>query len=109
MAPVPHDSGRLRGNLHRPRHYHRGLLRACCLAAMANQRCCPVSQYYCQRKHNEGKAMSQATWPASRCREERALQGDCRSSTSARCPTRSRATARARDDERSPSTSARLR
>ncbi|WP_375256777.1 transposase [Streptomyces sp. MNP-20] len=68
LAPVPRDSGRVRGNLHRPRRYHRGLLRACYLAAMASLRCCPVSQHYYQRKRNEGKSHIQAVLALARRR-----------------------------------------
>lgn len=68
LAPVPRDSGRVRGNLHRPRRYHRGLLRACYLAAMASLRCCPVSQRYYQRKRNEGKTHIQAVLALARRR-----------------------------------------
>ncbi|MEN2423815.1 IS110 family transposase [Streptomyces rimosus] len=68
LAPVPRDSGRVRGNLHRPRRYHRGLLRACYLAAMASIRCCPVSQHYYHRKRNEGKSHVQAVLALARRR-----------------------------------------
>ncbi|WP_328834943.1 transposase [Streptomyces europaeiscabiei] len=57
LAPVPRDSGRVRGNLHRPRRYHRVLLRAYYLAAMASLRCCPVSQHYYQRKRKRRAAV----------------------------------------------------
>ena len=33
LAPVPRDSGRISGNLKRPRRYDRRLLRACYLSA----------------------------------------------------------------------------
>ncbi len=35
LAPVPRDSGRVRGNLHRPKRYHRGLRRVFYLAALS--------------------------------------------------------------------------
>lgn len=35
LAPVPRDSGRISGNLKRPRRYHRRLLRTCYLAAQS--------------------------------------------------------------------------
>ena len=35
LAPVPRNSGRISGNLKRPRRYHRRLLRTCYLAAKA--------------------------------------------------------------------------
>lgn len=56
-GPGPRDSGRVRGNLHRPRRYHRVLLRAYYLAAMASLRCCPVSQHYYQRKRKRRAAV----------------------------------------------------
>lgn len=68
LAPVPRDSGRIRSNLRRPHRYHRGLLRACYLAAMASIRCCPVSQHYYQRKRNEGKSHIQAVLALARRR-----------------------------------------
>ncbi|WP_245761573.1 transposase [Saccharopolyspora shandongensis] len=36
LAPVPRDSGRVRGNLHRPKRYHRGLRRVFYLAALSS-------------------------------------------------------------------------
>ncbi len=44
LAPAPRDSGRVSGNLRRPRRYHRGLLRAFYFSAMASLRSCPVSE-----------------------------------------------------------------
>jgi transposase len=35
LAPVPRDSGRISGNLHRPRRFNRRLLRTCYLAALS--------------------------------------------------------------------------
>jgi transposase len=60
LAPVPRDSGRVHGNLRRPRRYHRGLLRSCYLAAMASLPACPTSKAYYQRKRAEGKRHEQA-------------------------------------------------
>ncbi len=60
LAPVPHDSGRVSGNMRRPRRYHRGLLRAFCLSSMASLRSCPASHSYYWRKRNEGKGHKQA-------------------------------------------------
>lgn len=34
LAPTPHDSGKKSGNLHRPRHYHRGLQRVVYMSAL---------------------------------------------------------------------------
>lgn len=60
LAPVPRDSGRVHGNLRRPRRYHRGLLRACYLAASASLPHCTTSKTYYQRKRAEGKRHEQA-------------------------------------------------
>lgn len=46
LSPVPGDSGRVSGNMRRPRRYHRGLLRAFYLSAMASLRTCSASQAY---------------------------------------------------------------
>ncbi|MFE7394975.1 IS110 family transposase [Streptomyces sp. NPDC057582] len=60
VAPAPRDSGRISGNLHRPRRYHRGLLRVFYLSAMASLRSCPASRTYYDRKRAEGKGHKQA-------------------------------------------------
>ena len=50
LAPVPRDSGRVSGNLKRPRRYDRRLLRACYLSALASIRSDPASRTYYNRK-----------------------------------------------------------
>ena len=61
LAPVPRDSGRVRGNLHRPKRYHRGLRRVFYLAALsAMRRPDSPSRAYYQRKRAEGKRHVQA-------------------------------------------------
>jgi transposase len=61
LAPVPRDSGRVRGNLHRPQRYHRGLRRVFYLAALsAIKRTDSPSRAYYQRKRAEGKRHVQA-------------------------------------------------
>jgi transposase len=56
LAPVPRDSGRVRGNLHRPQRYHRGLRRVFYLAALsAIKRPDSPSRAFYQRKRAEGK------------------------------------------------------
>ncbi|MGW0252796.1 IS110 family transposase [Nocardia goodfellowii] len=60
LAPVPRDSGRISGNLKRPRRYDRRLLRACYLAALVATRCDPSSKAFYQRKRAEGKRHVQA-------------------------------------------------
>jgi transposase len=46
LAPVPRDSGRISGNLHRPKRYDRRLMRACYLAAQVAAQCNPESRCY---------------------------------------------------------------
>jgi transposase len=46
LAPVPHDSGRVTGNLKRPRRYDRRLLRACYMAAHNSLRTHPDSRAF---------------------------------------------------------------
>lgn len=61
LAPVPRDSGRVRGNLHRPKRYHRGLRRVFYLAAFtASSRPDTPSRAFYQRKRAEGKRHVQA-------------------------------------------------
>nr|WP_218105596.1 IS110 family transposase [Streptomyces sp. Ncost-T10-10d] len=68
LSPVPRDSGRVSGNMRRPRRYHRGLLRAFYLSAMASLRTCTASQSYYGRKRNEGKGHKQAVLALARRR-----------------------------------------
>ncbi|MDS0141422.1 IS110 family transposase [Amycolatopsis sp. CM201R] len=61
LAPVPRDSGRVRGNLHRPQRYHRGLRRVFYLAALsAIKRPNSPSRTFYLRKRREGKRHTQA-------------------------------------------------
>jgi transposase len=55
LAPVPRDSGRISGNLHRPRRFNRRLLRTCYLAALSSLKNSPASRIYYDRKRGEGK------------------------------------------------------
>ena len=68
LAPRPRDSGRVSGNLRRPRRYHRGLLRTMYLSAMASLKSCPASKTYYQRKRTEGKGHKQALLALARRR-----------------------------------------
>ncbi|MFC6469163.1 IS110 family transposase [Gordonia humi] len=68
LAPVPKDSGRVSGNLHRPRHYSRRLLRSCYLAAQVAARRDPDSHVYYQRKRADGKTHVQAVIALARRR-----------------------------------------
>lgn len=61
LAPVPRDSGRVRGNLHRPKRYHRGLRRVFYMAALsAIKRVDGPSRIFYLRKRAEGKIHTQA-------------------------------------------------
>lgn len=60
LAPVPRDSGRISGNLHRPRRYDRRLMRVFYLSAQLSIRSTPESHAYYQRKRAEGKRHTQA-------------------------------------------------
>lgn len=60
LAPVPRDSGRINGNLHRPRRFNRRLLRTCYLAALSSLKNSPASRTFYDRKRAEGKSHKQA-------------------------------------------------
>jgi transposase len=68
LAPVPRDSGRVTGNLKRPRRYNRRLLRACYLAALNSIRMDPASRTYYTRKRTEGKTHTKAVLALARRR-----------------------------------------
>ena len=83
LAPVPRDSGRVKGNLHRPKRYHRGLRKVFYLAALSSIRPDGPSKAFYQRKRAEGKKHTQAlialarrlvdvVWPV--VRDNRAFQ-----------------------------------
>ena len=60
LAPVPRDSGRISGNLHRPRRFNRRLMRTCYLAALSSLKNSPASRAFYDRKRAEGKSHKQA-------------------------------------------------
>ncbi|KAA0017657.1 IS110 family transposase [Antrihabitans cavernicola] len=60
LAPVPRDSGRISGNLHRPRRFNRRLLRTCYLAALSSLKNSPASRAFYDRKRAAGKSHKQA-------------------------------------------------
>jgi transposase len=60
LAPVPRDSGRISGNLHRPRRCNRRLLRTCYLAALSSLKNSPASRAFYDRKRADGKSHKQA-------------------------------------------------
>lgn len=68
LAPVPRDSGRVSGNLKRPRRYDRRLLRACYLSAQIAVRTDTASRVYYDRKRSEGKTHTQAVIALARRR-----------------------------------------
>ncbi|MDI9919256.1 IS110 family transposase [Rhodococcus sp. IEGM 1379] len=68
LAPVPRDSGRVSGNLHRPRRYDRRLLRVFYLSAQLSIRHNAQSQIFYNRKRAEGKRHTQAILALARRR-----------------------------------------
>ncbi|WUI01564.1 IS110 family transposase [Spirillospora sp. NBC_00431] len=68
LAPAPRDSGRIRGNLHRPRRYHRGLQRVFYQSALISIRSCAESKRFYERKRAEGKRHTQAVLALARRR-----------------------------------------
>lgn len=68
LAPVPRDSGRISGNLHRPRRFNRRLLRTCYLAALSSLKSSPTSRAFYDRKRTEGKTHKQALLALARRR-----------------------------------------
>ncbi|WSQ15767.1 transposase [Streptomyces sp. NBC_01231] len=60
LSPVPRDSGRVSGNLRRPRRYHRGLLRAFYRSSMASLRTCPASRVSYERSAPKARGHKQA-------------------------------------------------
>jgi transposase len=68
VAPVPRDSGRVSGNLHRPRRYDRGLQRVFYASALISIRTCDASRRFYERKRAEGKRHTQAILALARRR-----------------------------------------
>ncbi|WP_189820551.1 IS110 family transposase, partial [Streptomyces olivaceoviridis] len=68
LAPAPRDSGRVSGNLRRPRRFHRGLLNAMYLSALSSLKSCPASKAFYARKRAEGKGHKQALLALARRR-----------------------------------------
>ncbi|WP_280422504.1 IS110 family transposase [Nocardia carnea] len=68
VAPVPRDSGRVSGNLHRPRRYHRGLQRVFYTSALVSVRYHERSRIFYDRKRSEGKHHNQAILALARRR-----------------------------------------
>jgi len=68
VAPVPRDSGRISGNLHRPQRYHRSLQRVFYTSALISIRYNPESRCFYDRKRREGKRHTQAVMALARRR-----------------------------------------
>lgn len=68
VAPVPRDSGRVSGNMHRPQRYHRGLQRVFYTSALISIRYSPESRRFYDRKRSEGKRHTQAVMAVARRR-----------------------------------------
>ncbi|WP_181647246.1 IS110 family transposase [Streptomyces sp. WAC00263] len=68
LAPAPRDSGRVSGNLHRPKRYHRGLQRVFYTSALISIRTCAESRRFYDRKRAEGKRHTQAVLALARRR-----------------------------------------
>ncbi|MEU5540755.1 transposase, partial [Streptomyces sp. NPDC020362] len=68
LAPAPRDSGRVSGNLRRPKRYHRGLQRAFYTSALISIRNCTESRRFYDRKRAEGKRHTQAVLALARRR-----------------------------------------
>jgi transposase len=68
VAPAPHDSGKVSGNLRRPLAYHRRLQRVFYTSALVSIRCDPNSRAFYDRKRAEGKKHVQAVLALARRR-----------------------------------------
>ncbi|MCI2423318.1 IS110 family transposase [Saccharopolyspora sp. K220] len=68
VTPVPRDSGRVSGNLHRPQRYSRPLQRVFYTSALISIRACPESKRFYDRKRAEGKRHTQAVLALARRR-----------------------------------------
>jgi transposase len=68
LAPVPRDSGRIHGNVHRPQRYHRGLNRVFYTSALLSVQRHPESRVFYDRKRHQGKTHTQAVLALARRR-----------------------------------------
>ncbi|MFE7035389.1 IS110 family transposase [Streptomyces sp. NPDC057621] len=68
VAPVPRDSGKISGNLRRPRRYNRRLQRVFYISALFSIRHCDESRRVYERKRAEGKHHIQAVLALARRR-----------------------------------------
>jgi transposase len=68
LAPAPRDSGRVSGNLHRPKRYNRALNRVFYTSALVSVHSCHASRIFYDRKRAEGKRHVQAVLALARRR-----------------------------------------
>ncbi|MEE4420524.1 IS110 family transposase [Streptomyces bugieae] len=68
VAPAPRDSGKISGNLHRPKRYSRSLQRVFYTSALISIRSCDESRRFYDRKRAEGKRHTQAVLALARRR-----------------------------------------
>jgi hypothetical protein len=68
LAPMPRDSGRRTGNLHRPKRYNRQPQRVFYTSAMISIQRSPASKTYYDRKRAQGKRHGQAVLSLARRR-----------------------------------------
>ncbi|MET8249690.1 IS110 family transposase [Streptomyces sp. NPDC005202] len=68
VAPASRDSGKISGNLHRPKRYSRRLQRVFYTSALISIRCCDESRRFYDRKRAEGKRHVQAVMALARRR-----------------------------------------
>ncbi|MEU9018627.1 IS110 family transposase [Actinomadura sp. NPDC048394] len=68
VTPVPRDSGRVQGNLHRPQRYNRALQRVFYTSALISIQSCPDSRRFYDRKRTVGKRHTQAVLALARRR-----------------------------------------
>ncbi|MEU5840201.1 IS110 family transposase [Streptomyces diacarni] len=68
VAPASRDSGKISGNLHRPKRYSRRLQRVFYTSALISIQCCEESRRFYDRKRAEGKRHVQAVMALARRR-----------------------------------------
>lgn len=68
VTPLPRDSGRVSGNLHRPQRYSRPPQRVFYTSALISIQSCPESRRFYDRKRAEGKRHTQAVLALARRR-----------------------------------------
>ena len=66
LVPVPRDSGRISGNLHRPKRYNRRLRRVFYMAALSSLRSGGPSRTFYDRKRAQSRTHTQALMALAR-------------------------------------------